>query len=79
MVEYWKATNHPLYNLLQEHLHVSDEYPVENVHSLLRARTNEWDTPVEIQRKARQINDQKTPSAPLFYVLRATQAGDDEP
>ena len=59
MVEYWKATNHPLYNLLQEHLHVSDEYPVENFHSLLRARTNEWDIPVEIQRKARQINDQK--------------------
>ena len=36
--------------------HILDDYPVEKFHSLLRARTNDWDTPKEIQRKARLID-----------------------
>ena len=58
-VAYWKYTGHPLYTLVKNNLHLTDEYPIENFHSLLRARTNEWDTPAAIQRKARLIDANK--------------------
>ena len=56
---YWEHTKHPLHTTLRNHLYICDEYPVENFHSLLRARTNDWDTPQQIQGKARWINRNK--------------------
>ena len=58
-IAYWQQVQHPLYTLLRSNLHVIDEYPVENFHSLLRARTNEYDTPEMIRTKACWIDDNK--------------------
>ena len=58
-IAYWRYHPHPLYNLLRNNIHVCDEYPVENFHSLIRQQTNEWDTPATIQRKARWIGYHK--------------------
>ena len=55
-IAYWKATSHPLHTTMADNPHILDDYPVEKFHSLLRARTNDWDTPKEIQRKARLID-----------------------
>ena len=35
---YWQHTQHPIFTLLLNSLYTTDEYPVENFHSLLRAR-----------------------------------------
>ena len=59
-VTYWKEIQHPLYAILQDNPHILVEYPVENFHSLLRARTNEYDTPQRIQEKSRWIDRNKT-------------------
>ena len=58
-VAHWRNTNPPLYNLLENSLHVFDEYPVENFHSLIRAQTNAWDTAATIQQRARWIDSTK--------------------
>ena len=56
---YWQHTQHPIFTLLQNSLYTTDESPVENFHSLLRARTNEWDTAATIQTKARWIDENR--------------------
>ena len=58
-VLYWKETKHPLFQVLQHHLQIVDEYGVENFHSLLRAQTSAHSTPEEISRKAREISATK--------------------
>ena len=42
-----------LLSLLQNHLNISDEYPVENTHSILRAQTNSSDTAADLTKKAK--------------------------
>ena len=72
MVEYWRATNHPLYTLLQENLDTTDEYQaVENFHSLLRAHTNKWDTADDIS--AEKPGRLRTTSI-NFDILQATSS-----
>ena len=58
-VLYWKKTNHPLYEALETHLQIIDEYAVENFHSVLRAQTSISSTPEEISKKAREISATK--------------------
>ena len=38
---YWHEKDHPLHQVIQQFLVALDEYPVENFHSVLRARKNE--------------------------------------
>ena len=56
---YLRATDHPLYHTIRQNLHITDEYPVENFHSLIRARTNEWDNGQQVQMKARWIDERR--------------------
>ena len=58
-VLYWQESDHPIFHLLLECLQVDDEYPVENFHSILRGQTNDYSSPDDIQRKAREINANK--------------------
>ena len=58
-VLYWQESDHPIFQLLMECLQVDDEYPVENFHSILRGQTNDYSSPDDIQRKAREINANK--------------------
>ena len=57
---YWHEKDHPLHQVIQQFLVALDEYPVENFHSVLRARTNETDMAEQIQEKAREIDACKT-------------------
>ena len=51
-----KTNYHPLHEVIYQFLVALDEYPVENFHSVLRARTKETDTAEQIQKKAREID-----------------------
>ena len=54
--KYWQEKNHPMHEIIKHFLAAFDEYPVENFHSVLRARTNEKDTAEQIQEKAKEID-----------------------
>ena len=54
--KYWHENKHPLHEVIHQFLVALDEYPVENFHSVLRARTKETDTAEQIQKKAREID-----------------------
>ncbi|XP_028405775.1 uncharacterized protein LOC114528351 [Dendronephthya gigantea] len=53
---YWKENNHPMFDTLNNALAAFDEYPIENFHSVLRARTNSTDNADQISRKAKEID-----------------------
>ena len=53
---YWQENNHPMYHTLRQALVAFDEYPVENFHSVLRARTNATDNAEQISLKAKEID-----------------------
>ena len=53
---YWQEKNHPMYHTLRQALVAFDEYPVENFHSVLRARTNATDNADQISLKAKEID-----------------------
>ena len=55
----WKNTDHPMYQTMLKSLVAFDEYPVENFHSVLRARTRETDTAQQISLKAEEIDSCK--------------------
>lgn len=38
-IHYWTQINHPILQILKSHLNYFDEYPVENIHSLVRRHT----------------------------------------
>ena len=54
--EYWKESTHPMHQLIKNYLVAFHEYPVENFHSVLRARTHETDNAAQIQEKAKEID-----------------------
>ncbi|PKY55287.1 hypothetical protein RhiirA4_474632, partial [Rhizophagus irregularis] len=39
-IQYWIYIQHPIINTLKSQLHIFDEYPVENFHSLVRRNTS---------------------------------------
>jgi hypothetical protein len=55
-LKYWDDNTHPMHQIVQQFLAAFDEYPVENFHSVLRARTNETDTAEQIREKAKEID-----------------------
>ena len=58
-VEYWKQVGHPIIIAISSSLSAFDEYPVENFHSLLRARTTITDKADRISLKGREIDSRK--------------------
>ena len=55
MCLHWGNYSKHLYQLLQNHITVFDEYPVEDKHSILRAQTKPSDTADELRKKAKAI------------------------
>ena len=55
-LKYWHENTHPMHLVIQQFLAAFDEYPVENFHSVLRARTKETDTAEQICEKAKEID-----------------------
>jgi hypothetical protein len=56
LFQHWKDNAHPMFETLHKYLVALDEYPVENFHSILRARTNETDSAEQIAFKAKEID-----------------------
>ena len=56
LFQYWQENAHSMFDTVRKYLVAFDEYPVENFHSVLRARTKETDTPEQIAFKAKEID-----------------------
>ena len=50
--KYWQENTHPMHEVIQQFLIAFDEYPVENFHSALQARTSVSDTAERFREKA---------------------------
>ena len=59
MCSHWGKYAPQLYELLQNHITVFDEYPVENTHSIIRAQTNPYDSAEQLRKKAKSIFQSK--------------------
>ena len=59
MCSYWGIHHPALYKLLLTNLVIFDEYPVENTHSIIRSKTNTYDTAEQIQKKAKVVFQSK--------------------
>ena len=58
-VLFWKKSNPDLYRFLQTHITTTDEYPVENTHSIIRAQTVDGDDASMLQKKAKAVFQSK--------------------
>ena len=56
LFQHWKDNAHSMFEILHQYLVALDEYPVENFHSILRARTSETDSADQIAFKAKEID-----------------------
>ena len=56
LFQHWKDNAHSMFETLRHYLVAFDEYPVENFHSILRARTNKTDSADQIAFKAKEID-----------------------
>ena len=56
LFQHWEDNAHTMFETLRHYLVAFDEYPVENFHSILRARTNETDSADQIAFKAKEID-----------------------
>ena len=59
MVSHWKKKFTELFTLMKQWLIVTDEYPVENAHSIIRAQTNHSDTAEQLRTKVKGIFQSK--------------------
>ena len=59
----WKSQFPEMYNLLKARITHSDEYPVENTHSIIRAQTRHSDTAAQLVNKVKSIFVSKTKQA----------------
>ena len=55
-VFYWTLNDHPMLNILNDHLPIFNDYFVENFHSSLRYQTAESNTDKQIIQKAKIID-----------------------
>ena len=80
-VLYWKEKCPILYNTLRRFLSATDEYPVENAHSIIRAQTCDGDSAETLERKAKVVFQSKAPqfnfrsqfTPPKNYIFRHNQ------
>jgi len=55
-VFYWFNTQHPMAQVIEQNLHLFNDYYVENFHSSLRLQTNEFNSPDQIIQQAKNID-----------------------
>jgi len=53
MITHWGMHHPGLYQMVQSNLALFDEYPVENAHGIIRAKTNDSDTAEQLIQKAK--------------------------
>lgn len=58
-VLFWKRNNRDMYRFLQRHITTTDEYPVENTHSIIRAQTTDGNDASMLQKKPKQFSNPK--------------------
>ena len=63
IISHWKIQFPEMYNLLKTWITLSDEYPVENTHSIIRAQTRHSDTATQLVNKVKSIFVSKTKQA----------------
>ena len=56
---HWQEYTPAMFETVRQYIVAFDEYPVENFHSVLRARTKEHDTADKISFKAKEIDECK--------------------
>ena len=56
---FWKRSCPNIFETIKKSLHVTDEYPVENTHSILRANTSPNDSASELTKKAKMLFQSK--------------------
>ena len=56
---HWKNDNFDMFNCFRNFLNISDEYGVENAHSIIRAQTKDGDDPSTLKRKAMAVFQSK--------------------
>ena len=56
---YWREKNPSVLETIQKYLVITDEYPVENTHSIIRAQTNDGDSPAMLSIKAKSVFQSK--------------------
>ena len=61
MITHWGMHHPGLYQMVQSNLALFDEYPVENAHSIIRAKTNDSDTAEQLIQKAKAPFKLNTP------------------
>ncbi|RIB30625.1 hypothetical protein C2G38_2321595 [Gigaspora rosea] len=53
---YWNQKNHPILNVLKDHLVKFTDYPVENMHSIIRWQSSSIDTSQQLSKIAKVVN-----------------------
>jgi hypothetical protein len=56
LFQHWQGNTHSMFEIVRQYIVAFDEYPVENFHSVLRARTKETDSADQIAFKAKDID-----------------------
>ncbi|CAB4023389.1 Hypothetical predicted protein [Paramuricea clavata] len=56
LFQHWEENTHSMFETARQYIVAFDEYPVENFHSVLRARTKETDSADQIAFKAKEID-----------------------
>ena len=71
MVTNWGKNNPELYKLIWKNLVIVDEYPVENVHNIIRSKTNDHDSAEENIGDSKGYISEQTSSKQLSKILAA--------
>ena len=71
MVTNWGKNNPELYKLIWKNLVIVDEYPVENVHNVIRSKTNDHDSAEENIGDSKGYISEQTSSKQLSKILAA--------
>lgn len=58
-IHHWGQNFPELYNTMSQNIIISDEYPVENTHSIIRAQTRHCDSAQQLNRKVKAIFQSK--------------------
>ena len=72
MVTYWGKNKPELYKLIWKNLVIVDECPVENVHKVIRSKTNDHDSAEKNAGDSNGYISEQTSSKQLSKILAAT-------
>ncbi len=72
-ITHWMRSFPELYNVFQNWLLISDKYPVETTHSIIRAQTKHSDTALLLTRKAKSMFQSKAKQMHFRCIFQSTQ------